>query len=184
VVATPRSFSVVARLAADPGAFERNLPSMVRQVCANCAVSKISRMESVVAAAVNAPRSTAGLVGGFALLALGLAAAGIYGVVSHAVLRRTRELGVRLALGAGRGRVAWLVLWSSVRYTLAGAVAGLALSWALARWVQSLLFGIATHDAASFAVPPALLCAVAILASLLPMFRAVRIDPAQSLREG
>jgi len=183
-VATPRTISLAARLATEPGGFERSLPAMIREVCANCAVSKIARMESVVSGAVEAPRSTAWLVGGFALLALGLAAAGIYGVVSHAVLRRARELGIRLALGAGRSRVAWLVVGSSIRYTLAGSVAGLAASWMLARWIQALLFGVAAHDPASFAAPPVALCAVAILASLVPMWRAMRIDPAQSLRQG
>jgi putative ABC transport system permease protein len=181
--ALPRTISLVARLAIAPAPFEKALPSMVQEVCSNCAVSKIARMESLVSDAVEAPRSTAWLVGGFALLALGLAAAGIYGVVSHAVLRRTRELGVHLALGAGRGRVAWLVVSSSIGWTMAGAFAGLAASWLLARWVESLLFGVAAHDAVSFAATPVALCVAAMLASLPPMWRAVRIDPARTLRE-
>jgi putative ABC transport system permease protein len=181
---TPQSISLVARLGGEPDRFEKRLPEMVREVCATCAISKIARMETVVAAAVAAPRSMAWLVGGFALLALGLAAAGIYGVVSHGVLRRTRELGVRLALGASRARVAWLVVGSSLCYTLMGTVVGLSASWALARWIKTLLYGIAEHDPLSFSIPPVLLVTVGILASLWPMYRAVRIDPAQSLREG
>ncbi len=94
---------------------------MIREVCATCAVSKIAPMGTIVSGAVAAPRSLAWLVGGFALLALTLAAAGIYGVVSHGVLRRTRELGVRLALGASPGRVAWLVVASSLRQVVVGS---------------------------------------------------------------
>jgi predicted permease len=180
----PRTISLVARLEADSGSFEKRLPEMIKEVCANCAVSKIARMDAVVSRAMETPRSMAWLVGGFALLALGLAAAGIYGVVSHAVLRRTRELGVRLALGASRSRVAWLVMGSSLRYTMAGTVIGLAASWALARWIKTLLYGVAEHDPVSFSIPPVVLVAVAILASLLPLYRAIRIDPAKSLREG
>ena len=180
----PQSVSLVVRLGGEPGSFERRLPEMIKEVCPNCAVSKIARMETVVAASVAAPRSMAWLVGGFALLALGLAAAGIYGVVSHGVLRRTRELGVRLALGASRARISWLVVGSSLCYTLVGAVVGLAASWALARWLRTLLYGIAEHDPVSFLLPAVVLAAVGILASLLPMYRAVTIDPAQSLREG
>ncbi|HXB75118.1 MAG TPA: ABC transporter permease [Candidatus Acidoferrales bacterium] len=190
----PQTMALVARLVdrpvaspvaghgSDPGAFEKRLPEMIKEVCPNCAVSKIALMETVVSGAVETPRSMAWLVGGFAVLALALAAAGIYGVVSHGVLRRTRELGVRLALGASRGRVAWLVVGSSLRYTLVGTIAGLAASWALARWIRTLLYGVAEHDLLSFSIPPLVLIAVAILASVLPMYRAVRIDPAESLR--
>jgi putative ABC transport system permease protein len=183
-MAIPQSVSLIVRLGGERGSFEKRLPEMIKEVCANCAVSKIARMETVVAAAVATPRSMAWLVGGFALLALGLAAAGIYGVVSHGVLRRTRELGVRLALGASRTRLAWLVVASSLYYTLMGTVVGLFASWALARWIKAILYGIAEHDPISFSIPPVVLGTVGILASLLPMFRAVRIDPAQSLREG
>ena len=180
----PRTISLIARVEGNSGSFEKRLPEMIKEACANCAVSKIARMGAVVSGAMEAPRSMAWLVGGFALLALGLAAAGIYGVVSHAVLRRTRELGVRLALGASRRRVAWLVMGSSLRYTLAGTVVGLFVSWALVRWIKTLLYGVAEHDLVSFSIPPVVLVTVAILASLFPMYRAVRIDPAKSLREG
>jgi putative ABC transport system permease protein len=180
----PQSVSLIVRLGGEPGGFEKRLPEMIKEVCANCAVSKIARMETVVAGAMQAPRSMAWLVGGFALLALALAAAGIYGVVSHGVLRRTRELGVRLALGASSGRVAWLVVGSSLRYTLAGTVAGLSVSWALARWIKTLLYGVTEHDLVSFSIAPVVLVSVTIFASLFPMYRAVTIDPAKSLREG
>jgi len=183
-MSTLQAMSLVARLEGDSSGFEKRLPEMTKEVCADCAVSKIARMETVVAVAVQAPRSMAWLVGGFALLALGLAVAGIYGVVSHGVLRRTREIGVRLALGAGRSHVAWLVVGSSLRYTLAGTAAGLSASWALARWVKTLLYGVAEHDLVSFAIPPVALTTVGVLASLFPVYRAVRIDPAKSLREG
>jgi predicted permease len=183
-IAPPQAISLIARLGGDSGSFQKRLPKMVQEVCASCAVGKVARMETVVAAAVEAPRSMAWLVGGFALLALGLAAAGIYGVVSHGVVRRTRELGVRLALGASRGRVAWLVIGSSLGYALVGTVAGLAASWALARWIGTLLYGVPEHDPVSFSIAPVALVAVAILASLVPMCRALSIDPAKSLREG
>jgi predicted permease len=178
----PQRLSLVARLGGDPAGFEKHLPGMIKEVCANCAVSKIAPMETVVAGAVEAPRSMAWLVGGFAGFALALAAAGIYGVVSHAVLRRTRELGVRLALGSSRGRLAWLVVSSSLRYTVVGTLAGLCVSWALARWIKTLLYGIAEHDLLAFSIPPVVLVAVAILAALVPMSRALRIDPAETLR--
>jgi predicted permease len=181
---TPRNLALVARLGNDPAAFEQGLPRMIREVCATCAVSKIAPMGTVVSGAAATPRSLAWLVAGFALLALTLAAAGIYGVVSHGVLRRTRELGVRLALGASPGRVAWLAVASSLRQVVLGTVAGLAASWALARWMESLLYGVAGHDPLSFSLPPVVIVAVGFLASVLPMVRAARIDPVRSLREG
>jgi predicted permease len=177
-----QEFSIVARFSGDPAAFEKRLPAMIQQVCPNCAVSKIATMEQVVAGAVEAPRSTAWLVGGFALLALGMAAAGIFGVVSHSVLRRTRELGIRMALGAGRLSVAWLILGSSLRFTLAGALVGLVACWPLVRLVKSLLFGIPEHDPLTFVLAPAALVVVAAVAAAFPARRAVRIDPARSLR--
>jgi len=176
------TLALAVHVEGDSAGFERHLPPMIREICASCAVTRIAPLESVVSGAVEAPRSMAWLVGGFAVLALVLAAAGIYGVVSHSVLRRTRELGLRMALGAGRGRVAWLVVGSSLTYTLTGAVAGLGVSWMLAHLIQSLLYGVAAHDPLSFTVPPMVLAVVALFASVIPTLRALRIDPAESLR--
>jgi putative ABC transport system permease protein len=180
----PRNLALVARVGNDPSAFEQSLPRMARETCATCAVSQIARMETIVSGAAATPRSLAWLVGSFALIALMLAAAGIYGVVSHGVLRRTRELGVRLAIGASPGSVAWLVVRSSLGQVIAGTAAGLAACWILTRWISSLLYGVAIHDALSFLLPPVALIGVGLAASLLPMLRAARIDPATSLREG
>ena len=176
------TLSLAVHVEGGSAGFERHLPPMIREICASCGVTRIAPLESVVSGAVEAPRSMAWLVGGFAVLALVLAAAGIYGVVSHSVLRRTRELGLRMALGAGRGRVAWLVVGSSLTYTLTGAVAGLGVSWMLAHLIQSLLYGVAAHDPLSFTVPPMVLAVVALFASVIPTLRALRIDPAESLR--
>jgi putative ABC transport system permease protein len=178
----PHSISLAVRVAGDPTPFEKQLPLLIHDVCSNCAVSRIARMETVVANALQAPRSTAWLVGGFAMLALVLACAGIYGVVSHRILRRTREFGVRLALGASRAHIVWQVMGPSLRYTLIGTFLGLAASWALTRWIRTLLYGVAAHDAVSFSLAPVVLLAAALLACLLPACRAVRIDPAASLR--
>jgi ABC-type antimicrobial peptide transport system permease subunit len=93
-------------------------------------------------------------------------------------------LGVRLALGASRRRVALLVVGSTLGYTVIGSVIGLCISWGLSRWIKILLYGISEHDLLSFLVAPGTLATVAILASLFPVYRAVRIDPAKSLREG
>jgi putative ABC transport system permease protein len=179
----PETLSLVMRVNGDAGNLEKSLPGMVKEVCPNCAVGKIAGMATVVANAELAPRSMTGLVGMFALLALGMAAAGIYGVVSQSVLRRGKEIGVRLALGCSRGRVAWLVLGSGLRSTLMGSAIGLFASWAMARWIGTLLYKVPEHDALSFSAAPAVLVVVAIGASLIPMNRAAAIDPARSLRE-
>jgi hypothetical protein len=183
-IGRPSSISVVARVDGDPGGFARAIRGLVHEVCPTCAVSKVASMEQVAASAVEAPKSTAWLVGAFALLALGMAGAGIYGVVNHAVVRRTREMGVRMALGAGRGNVAALVVRSSLRGVLTGSLVGFAIAWALAKLIRSLLFGVAPHDPWSFAAGPVVLVLIALAASAPPAIRAAKIDPAQSLREG
>jgi len=175
--------SLALRIDGDPGSIERALPTLVQEVCSTCAVSKIATMQQVIHQAAEGSRSLAWLVAGFALLALGIASAGIYGVVNHGVLRRRRELGVRLALGANRMRVAMQVTGSSVKAVLVGSAVGLTLAALLTTLIRNLLFGIPPHDLLSFVAGPAVLVAAAILASLLPARRAARIDPAETLRE-
>lgn len=181
---SPRTLSVIARLEGDVEGFERQLPQLIKASCPHCAVSKIRKMDAVVSASVEAPRSLTWLVGGFAVLALGLSAAGIYGVTSHGVIRRRRELGVRLALGASRGQVAWLILSASLRQVLLGTAAGLLLAYVAARAIRSLLYGITEHDPLSLSIAPMVLVMLTIVATLVPVYQAIRIDPVNSLREG
>ncbi len=176
--------SLVLRLEGSPAPIEKALPGLVHEVCRTCAVSQVQEMRQVVARAVSEPRSTALLIAGFAALALLLAAAGIYGVVNHSVVRRTRELGIRLALGSSRGRIAGEVLRSSLTNVALGIAVGLSAAWVLTRLMTKLLYGVAPHDAGSFVAGPLLLLAVALAASAAPAWRATRVDPAQSLREG
>jgi ABC-type antimicrobial peptide transport system permease subunit len=123
-----------------------------------------------------------GLVGAFALAALVLAAIGIYGVVSYGVAQRTSEIGVRMALGAGRRDVLRLVVGGSLRLALAGVALGLVAALAVTRAMTTLLFGVTATDPATFAVTAAALAVVAVLASLVPALRATRIDPIEALR--
>jgi predicted permease len=128
------------------------------------------------------PRLVARLMGLFAALALTLAAVGIYGALSYAATRRSREMGIRLALGAGRGNVLWLLVRQSAVLALAGIVIGLGLALALTRVLARFLEEIGSADPWIFSGTAALLLAVALLAGLLPARRAARVDPTTTLR--
>jgi predicted permease len=122
------------------------------------------------------------LVGAFAGIALFLAAIGIYGVIAQSVLDRTRELGVRLALGATLGGTIRRVIWSGVALAAAGMTAGGALAWMATRLIASLLWGVTPHDPLTFAAVAGVLLLVAIASSLVPALRILRLDPAKILR--
>ena len=131
---------------------------------------------------MSAPRFTGMLLGAFAVLALALSAIGIYGVLSYVVSRRTREIGIRLAIGAGRGQVLRLVLGSGIALSLVGIVIGLAAAASLSRLMGALLHDVAPGDPATFAAVAGTLTAVAIAASLVPAWRATRVDPVRALK--
>jgi ABC-type antimicrobial peptide transport system permease subunit len=122
------------------------------------------------------------LAGFFALVGLALAAVGLYGVLSYAVVRRTREIGIRMALGAHQIRVIRTVLAEAAGATLIGAVCGLAGALYLSRFVQALLFEVTPLDFWSLALPLGALSLAALLAAILPALRVARVDPVIALR--
>ena len=146
-------------------------------------IGKVTTLEQAAAESITSTRLYAVLFGTFAALTLALAALGIYGTVSYSVGQRTREIGIRMALGAQRGDVLRLVLGQGTRLILAGLGLGVVASLALARLVASLLYGVDARDPATLGLVAALLGTVALLASYLPARRATRIDPLTALRE-
>jgi predicted permease len=154
----------------------------IRRLNSDLAVDQIRTVRDLVGESAAGHQFQMMLFGAFALLALVLAAFGLYGVLSFAVSQRRCEIGVRMALGAGRTEVAGLVLREGLKPVLAGLAAGLPAAFFACRLLRSLLFGVAPDDPVTFAAAPLLLAAVAALACYLPAWRAARIDPAISLR--
>jgi putative ABC transport system permease protein len=178
----PRIFFAV-RTAGDPAAVAVALRREVLSVDPS-QPAETRTMEEVVSRSVAGPRFGTMLLGGFAGVGLLLAAIGLYGVVSYSVATRTREIGIRMALGAGPRQVLAGVLRHGMGMAGLGLVLGLAAALAAARLLGSMLYGVSAADPAVFAVVPVLLAAVALLASWLPGLRATRVDPAVAFREG
>jgi ABC-type antimicrobial peptide transport system permease subunit len=128
-------------------------------------------------------RFSAQLVGGFAGLALLLASIGIYGLLAYMVGQRSREIGLRLALGAGRADILKLILQKGIVLAAVGVIAGVILSASTASMMASLLYGVRPRDPAVFLIVPLLLLAVAVLASYIPAWRATKVDPMAALRD-
>jgi putative ABC transport system permease protein len=154
----------------------------IRGIDANLPVADVRAMEDVVGATLSTPRFTGMLLLVFATLALLLSAIGIYGVLSYVVSRRTREIGIRVAIGAGRVQVLRMVLGEGITLTLTGVVIGIGVSIWAARLMGGLLHGVKPQDPMTFAAVGAVLTAVAIFASLVPALRATRVDPVVALK--
>ena len=178
---TPR-VALVIRSAGDPLTLAAAAATAVREIDPGQPVAEIRTMEEVVSATVVRPRLNLYLLGGFAGMALLLAALGLYGVVSHSVTQRSQEIGVRIALGARPGHVLRLVVREGMRLTVLGLLIGLGAALAATRVMASLLFGVSVTDPLTLAGVTAFAAAVALLASYLPARRATRVDPAVTLR--
>jgi ABC-type antimicrobial peptide transport system permease subunit len=170
------------RAATDPVALAPAIRREIAAVSNRAVVVRIRTMEDVAGQSLTNQRLRAALVGSFSALALALGMLGIYGVLSYTVGQRTREIGIRMALGADRSQVSRMIVGQAFRLTAAGILLGLFGAFAAARWIASLLFGVQPLDALTFVGTCLLMLSAAILASSAPAWRATRIDPAVALR--
>jgi putative ABC transport system permease protein len=174
--------TLVLRTSVNPESLVSAVRKQVSDLDKNLPVYGVRTMEDVLSAEVASQRFNAGALAGFAGLAVLLAGVGIYGVMAYAVNQRTREMGVRIALGAGPGNVLSMILNQGLRLALIGVALGLAASFALTRLMSGLLFGVKPSDPETFVLVTTALLAVALAACWVPARRATRVDPVIALR--
>jgi putative ABC transport system permease protein len=165
-----------------PEAVIGTLRSQVQSIDTNLAITNVQTIQEIMSQGLWAPRMAAGLLTVFGGLALILAVVGVYGVLSYSVSQQTREIGIRMSLGAQPGEVLRLVIGQGFRLAAAGLALGLLAAFALMRLLSSLLFGVSAHDPVTFAGVSLVLASAAILACYLPARRATRVDPIIALR--
>ena len=173
---------IVLRTAGEPAAVAAVVRERIRSIDAMVPISDVQTMESLIGKSVAAPRFNVVLLGVLSLSALVLATIGIYGLLAFSVAMRTREIGVRSALGASRSAIARMFLREGLQLTLGGIVAGLIVAGVATRWLKSLLFEVQPGDPATFAGIAAVLLTVAAIACYVPARRAAKVDPLTALR--
>ncbi len=174
--------SIVLHTSVDPLALSADVRRVVGAVDPDLPLLGLEPMADYVAATISDQKLDALLFGGFAGVALLLALAGVYGVMAYSVAQRTREFGLRVALGAGRSDVGYLVIRRALLLSAAGLAVGLLAAAAVVRWIESLLFGVSATDVATYLGGGLALCLLTLLASYVPALRATRVDPAIALR--
>ena len=172
---------VLARTTSDPLAFGQTVVKAIHEMNAGLVVFDVTTLESSGKIGSFPQRIAGTFVGAFGLLALILAAVGIYGVTSYTTRQRTHEIGIRMALGANKTDILRLVIGHGLRLTFVGVALGLAAAFALTRYLASMLMGVTSTDALTFSSVAVLLCAVALLACFVPARRAMRVDPMVAL---
>ena len=177
------SMNLLVRTSGDPRTYVEAVRRVVLAIDKGQPITKVRTMEEVLSEGARQQRFVTTLLGGLAAIALVLALVGIYGAVGYSVSQRTQEMGIRMALGAGRGDILRLVLRQGLAPACAGIAIGIAASLGLTRLMAKMLYHVSTTDPATFAVGVALFAVVAMLASYLPARRATRVDPMVALRE-
>jgi predicted permease len=162
---------------------ERAMADAIRSVDPRQPFSAFATMDEVKADAFAGERRQMSLLTGFAAIGLLLAAAGIYGLIAYSVAQRTREIGLRLALGATRGRILRSIVWNGAALSIVGIAIGLGASLAMSRAIEGFVWGVSTMDPATFTAVAIVLLIVSVLASIVPALRAVRLNPIAALRE-
>jgi ABC-type antimicrobial peptide transport system permease subunit len=174
--------TLYARTTLDPNQLVSALRAQVREMDPNVPVYAMRTMDDQITNSLGTERLTASLSAAFGLLATLLAAIGLYGVMAYTVARRTREIGIRMALGAVRGNVIWMVMREVVVLVATGVGAGVPLAFALMGLVRSQLYGLAPNDPSTLVLAAVGLSLVACVAGYLPAWRASRVDPIKALR--
>jgi putative ABC transport system permease protein len=178
----PSGMNLVVRTSGEPTAVAAAVRSAVRAVEPSAPVSRVRTMEDVVAGSMASRRFSTLLLTSFAALALVLAAIGIYGVISYSVTERKFEIGLRMALGAGQGRVLRLILGEGLRMAAAGLAVGLAGALMVTRLLRSMLVDVSASDPATLLAVAALFAVVSLAASYLPARRATAVEPMRVMR--
>ncbi len=176
------TMTIMVRTSGDPAQFAGTARQALREVDPALPAFAVAPLDTVITESVAQRRFSMLLIGAFALLALFLAAVGLYGVVAYAVSQRTQEIGLRMAIGAQRGDVLRLVLGGGMKLALVGVAIGIAGALALSRYVETMLFEVERYDAASYAATAAGLLVISALACYIPARRAMRVDPLVALR--
>ena len=173
---------LVVRADADAAALTRSVRAELNQMDSEVPLSQVATLSSALDSSVAGPRLRATLLGLFAMLAMALAAIGVYGVVSYLVGQRTQEIGVRRALGARAIDVMGMLVREAMRPVAIGIAAGVAGAFGLTRALSSMLFGISSTDALTYVVACSVLAIAALVASIVPARRALRVDPITAVR--
>jgi predicted permease len=182
VAISPSTMHMVVRTTLPPLTLAATLATVVRNVDPSIPVAHLREMHEVFAESIRRPRLLAQLLATFSALALLLAAVGTYGVLAYIVAERRQEIGIRMALGAGRSRVLTNIMREGLQLTIAGVIAGTGIAVLLNRLIASLLFGVAPTDATTFAMAIPTIGLIAGAACVLPAWRASRLDPNVVLR--
>jgi putative ABC transport system permease protein len=175
-------FPLVVRVSGDPTKYENAVRAAIHSVDPVAAVSEVGPMTDVIAKSVGAPRFYLVLLSGFALVALILAVAGLYGVMSYSVAQRTRELGIRTALGSSAVSIVGMVTSEGMKLVGVGVVAGIIGGALATRVLQSLLYGVSPANIATWAMATGALVAAGLLAAFVPAFRATLVDPVVAIK--
>jgi ABC-type antimicrobial peptide transport system permease subunit len=174
--------NLIARTSVDPVQMARQLRAEVAAIDPRVPVLDVTSMKLLLRSALYEPQVSATIVGSLGLIGLLLAAIGLYGVVSYTVAERTREIGIRMALGAQPSDAMTLILRQALALTAIGTVLGLVCTFYATQVLREMLFGVSPHDPLTFGAVIALMLAVALVASYVPARRATKVDPMVSLR--
>jgi putative ABC transport system permease protein len=177
-----RRMTLILRTEGDPSNFVGSVRREVNSLDPDLALANIRTMDQLMSQSLGQSRYSGLLLGIFAIVALALAAVGIYGVIAYAVSQRTREIGIRIALGARKRHIFRLVVGHGMILSMIGVAIGVAASLMLTRYLSSLLYDVSSTDPVTFTSVVLILITVALLACSIPARRATRVDPMNALR--